>query len=95
MKKSSPEANQKTGPSKFQRLSVAPKHQFRWSRGVATCSCGKWTLWGDSLEGARRSHAYHRRNRWELEPQIVGQMKPDADVSEPLEDREDQATSVT
>ncbi len=67
----------------FHQLSVVPKHQFQWSRGVATCSCGYWTLWGASLESAKRTHAYHRRNRWEVESQPVGHMESDARGGEP------------
>ena len=67
----------------FQPLSVVPKHRFQWSRGVATCSCGYWTLWGASLESAKRSHAYHRRNRFEVESQPVGQIEPHAKDNKP------------
>jgi hypothetical protein len=42
-------------------------HEFRWTktkdRGTAWCTCGYWTLWGASLESARRSYGYHRSNR--------------------------------
>lgn len=42
-------------------------HEFRWMAtkdgGTAWCTCGPWRLWGASLESARRSHEYHRRNR--------------------------------
>ena len=78
MKKSSHTANPEIKGTLTQRVSDLPKHQFGRSRGVATCSCGYWTLWGASLESAKRSHAYHRRNRWEVEFQPVGHMEPDA-----------------
>ena len=67
----------------FQQLSIVPKHQFQWSRGVATCSCGYWTLWGASLESAKRDHALHRRNRFEVESQPVGQIEPHAKDNNP------------
>jgi len=78
MKKSSRTANPEIKGTLTQRVSELPKHQFRWSRGVATCSCGYWTLWGaKSVKGARRDHAYHRRNRFEVESQAVGHLEPD------------------
>ncbi len=79
MKKSSHTANPEIKGALTQRVSDLPKHQFRWSRGVATCSCGYWTLWRASLESAKRSHAYHRRNRFEVESQPVGHGQPAAD----------------
>ena len=83
MKKSSHTANPEIKGTLTQRVSDRPKHQFRRSRGVATCSCGYWTLWRASLESGKRSHAYHRRNRWEVEFQPVGHMEPDARGGEP------------
>ncbi len=83
MKKSSPMANPEIEIAITQQVSDLPKHQFRWSRGVATCSCGHWTLWGASLESAKRTHAYHQRNRWEVESQPVGHLEPDARGGEP------------
>ena len=82
MKKSSHTANPEIKGTLTQRVSDLPKHQFRRSRGVATCSCGYWTLWKASLESAKRSHAYHRRNRWEVESQPVGHLEPDAQGGE-------------
>jgi len=40
-------------------------HTFQWNGngGVATCTCGSWTLWGASLDSAKRSHDLHRLNR--------------------------------
>ncbi len=88
MKKSSPTANPEIKGTLTQRVSDLPKHQFRWSRGVATCSCGYWTLWGaKSVEWARRDHALHRRNRWEVESQPVGYLEPDVQASKPSQAR--------
>ncbi len=72
MKKCSPRAKPEIESPITQQVSDVPKHQIRWSRGVATCSCGYWTLWGASLESARRSHGLHRRNRAEVEGDPVG-----------------------
>jgi len=83
MKKSSHTANPEIKGTLTQRVSDLPKHQFRWSRGVATCSCGYWTLLRANLESAKRTHAYHRRNRWEVESQPVGHMEPDVRGGEP------------
>ncbi len=88
MKKSSHIANPEMENAITQRVSELPKHQFRWSRGVATCSCGYWTLWRATLESAKRSHAYHRRNRWEVESQPVGYLEPDVQASKPSQARE-------
>ena len=58
---------------KFQRLSTEAKHAFRWSRGTATCSCGRWALWGaPALESAHRDHALHRLTRAMAEGEPVG-----------------------
>jgi hypothetical protein len=62
MKMSLPGTNERTATVVNQYVSERAKHAFQWSRGTATCSCGHWTLWGASLESARRSHAYHRAN---------------------------------
>ena len=81
MKKSSPEANAEIRHTINQSVSDPPKHQFRWSQGVATCTCGNWTLWGaDNMDSAKRSHACHRRNRWEVEAQPMGQIESDVQV---------------
>jgi len=55
-------ANSKTESTYNQGLTDLANHTFQWSRGTATCSAGGWTLWGASLESAKRSHAYHRAN---------------------------------
>ncbi len=87
MKKSSHTANPEIKGTLTQRVSDLPKHQFRWSRGVATCSCGYWTLWGaKSVEWARRDHALHRRNRFEVESQPVGHLEPDGQGSKSPQD---------
>ncbi len=83
MKKSSYKPNPEIEPKAFQQVRQLPKHQFQWSRGVATCSCGYWKLWGATLESAKRTHAYHRRNRWEVESQPVGYLEPDGQGGEP------------
>ena len=75
MKKCSPRAKPEIESPITQQVSDVPKHQIRWSRGVATCSCGYWTLWGAELDSARRSHAYHRRNKFGVECQPVGQFE--------------------
>ena len=85
MKKSSPTANPEIKGTLTQRVSELPKHQFRWSRGVATCSCGHWALWRATLESAKRSHVYHRRSRSEAESLPVGHVESDAQVSEPAQ----------
>ena len=53
---------QKTESEQYQAVTHRAKHKFQWSRGTATCSCGRWTLWGANLESAKRSHALHRAN---------------------------------
>ena len=85
MKKSSHIANPEIETPVIQQLSDLPKHQFRWSKGVAACSCGYWTLWGACLESAKRSHVYHRRSRSEAESLPVGHVESDAQVSEPAQ----------
>ena len=62
MKNTSLEPNAETRTALKQGVTERPKHQFLWSQGVANCSCGRWTLWGASLESAKRSHGYHRAN---------------------------------
>ncbi len=81
IKRSSHMGNPEMESSVVQRVTDPPKHQFQWSRGVATCSCGYWTLWGaDNVDSARRDHALHRRNRWEVEAQPMGQIESDVEV---------------
>ncbi len=81
MKKSSPAAKPEVKGTLTQQVTDLPKHQFQWSRGVATCSCRYWTLWGaDNVDSARRSHSYHRRSRWEVEAQPMGQIESDVQV---------------
>ncbi len=75
MKKSSPEPDLESKSVRNQCVRDLPKHHLQWSRGVATCSCGNWTLWGAELDSARRSHAYHRRNKFDVECQPVGQFE--------------------
>jgi hypothetical protein len=60
-------ANLKTKPTCNQVLTGEAKHTFQWSRGTATCSCGWWTLWGASLESAKRNYALHRANMLRIE----------------------------
>jgi hypothetical protein len=62
MKKSSHISNAKTNSEVSQSVTDQANHTFQWSRGTATCSAGGWTLWGASLESAKRSHALHRAN---------------------------------
>ena len=65
-------ANSKTEYTYNQVLTYEAKHTFQWSRGTATCSCGWWTLWGASLESARRSHSYHWANKQGVEAGWLG-----------------------
>ena len=67
MKKSSHMTIPITENKASQQVTEWAKHQFQWSQGTATCSCGRWTLWGASLESAKRSHALHRANLPEQE----------------------------
>jgi len=62
MKKSSYMPILETETQCLSYVSHRAKHAFCWSRGTATCSCGQWTLWGASLESAKRSHMLHRIN---------------------------------
>ncbi len=64
--------NPKTEYTYNQVLIDHAKHTFQWSRGTATCSCGHWTLWGASLDSARRSHALHRANLPETQRAVGG-----------------------
>lgn len=53
----------------IQRVTHRAKHKFQWSRGVATCTCGGWTLWGAILESARRNFTLHMWNSYEAQIQ--------------------------
>ena len=66
--------NLKTKPTYNQVLTGEAKHMFQWSRGTATCSCGWWTLWGSSLESARRDHALHRDRMLSVEGYRQGRL---------------------
>ena len=68
-------ANLKTESTYKQVLTYEAKHTFQWSRGTATCSCGWWTLWGASLESAKRSHSFHRNNMLRIEGYGLSDMK--------------------
>jgi len=71
MKMSSPTSNAQTENTSNHQVSERAKHTFQWSQGTATCSCGRWTLWGaGSVESAKRNHALHRANLPESEPAV-------------------------
>ncbi len=65
MKTPSPADKAKKDNDKIQRVTHRAKHKFQWSRGVATCACGGWTLWQFTLESARRSWSLHYWNSYE------------------------------
>lgn len=66
----------------YQSLRGQANHTFQWSRGTATCACGRWTLWGASLNSAKRSHAYHRANLPETQRAVSGPDKTDLGSNE-------------
>ena len=73
VKKTAHKANPQIEPAPYEVLRDKATHAFQWSQGTATCSCGRWTLWGaGSVESAKRNHALHRANLPESEP-AVGQ----------------------
>jgi hypothetical protein len=72
MKKSAYKANAKTNREVYSTVTDQANHTFQWSRGTATCSCGHWTLWNDTLESARRNHALHRAHLTEAERAVGG-----------------------
>ena len=68
-------ANPKSESTYNHVLTHEAKHTFQWSRGTATCSCGWWTLWGASMESAKRSHSFHRANMLRVEGYGRGRME--------------------
>src|SRR5262249_50725182 len=62
VKTTAQEAKPQIESERYQLVRDRAKHAFQWSRGVASCSCGRWTLWGATLESAKRSHGLHRVN---------------------------------
>lgn len=49
----------KIEPEQIQRVTHRAKHKFQWSRGVGTCACRGWTLWGASIDSTKRNWCLH------------------------------------